>query len=264
LLLPPGRFCRDQPFFKHRHLGSRTRLLGQNRPRKTQMSRVFPIPATVGRTDTGCPSYRPSVSRAARGGTGGIARAAHRPILLITRSDSMMRSTVHLASYVLVWLAAAPLAIQSAIPDDCGCQVPGQHAGWAEKGDSPHLAESAGGGAGCCARMGTAPFFRQAASTCDTRSGATQCACRPSRTASPDSGRRCWLCRCGCQESSSTPPITPPDNSRSVRETLSQAPLVSLPVRETRQDDGDATRQRFTPLAATSLQRLSLLCRFLI
>lgn len=162
-----------------------------------------------------------------------------------------MNRSARIAANVLVWLAAAPLAITSTLPDNCGCQSPSR------RGGRNALALPMQCLSGCCRDV------ELAASTCSMNSGATRCACPQSKPAPSERNRGCWSCRCGCQPSP-TPPTTPPEPSRSAKEVLNQVPLATLPAADTQCDQRHPTWQDFAPLWETPLQRLSTLCRFLI
>ena len=165
----------------------------------------------------------------------------------------MVRFTAHLMSKALVWLAAMLVPVQATFPGTCGCDEPGSPHG---NGHCSLTAPAHEGQVGCC--------HHTKRSGCGAASGTGRCLCCQSRTAaSPGSTPTTGACRCVSQ--SRTPTPIPANDSRVVKEVLHQANLAagSLFVFKS-QPDNSLTPWDFAALPATSLERLSALCRFLI
>ena len=158
----------------------------------------------------------------------------------------------NLVSKALVWLTAALLPVQTAFPETCGCERPAQHAKGHGSATPTHCGHSGccrnGGVSKCCAALVTARR-----SCCGSRT-ATPC--------EPESAR--GSCHCVSQESP-TPAPTRSDNSSSAKEVLCQFHFATgwLAIVGPQLEGAFAPRD-FAALPATSLQRLSTLCRFLI
>ncbi len=165
-----------------------------------------------------------------------------------------MPFTTRLASKALVWLSAALLPVQTAFPNTCcGCERAGPRAaGQVRTTLAKHRCHS-----GCCRGEGL--------SSCCAASGAARRACCASKAAAlPESACADSYCRCASGESP-TPAPSRSDNSPSAKEVLCHPNLgVVAPLTVKAQSDGATAPGEVAALPATSLQRLSALCRFLI
>jgi len=164
-----------------------------------------------------------------------------------------MRFTTRLASKALVWLSAALLPVQTAYPATCGCERPVQHA----KGHGSATPPTHCGHSGCC--------HNGRVSECCAALASVRSSCCGSRTATacePESAS--GSCHCAPQEPP-TPAPTRSDNSSSAKEVLCHGTLAVASLAVVRpQMDNPLAPSDFAALPATSLQRLSALCRFLI
>lgn len=164
-----------------------------------------------------------------------------------------MPFTTRLAPKAFVWLAAALLPVQTAFPATCGCERPVQHA----KGHGSATSPTHCGHSGCC--------HNGRVSKCCTTLATSRSSCCGSRT-----GTACepefasGFCHCASQESPTPAPIRS-DNSPSAKEVLCHGTLAAASLAVVRpQMDNLLASSYFAALPATSLQRLSALCRFLI
>lgn len=160
----------------------------------------------------------------------------------------------YLAPKALVWLAAALLPVQAAFPANCGCERPSQR----DRGHTTATPPTHCGHSGCCRGVGVSECFA------NLGTGAPRCAwCRPKMAAS-ECACVCGFCRCASHESP-TPAPTRSDNAPSAKEVLCHGTLAaaSLLVVGPQIDNAFAPRN-LAASPATSLQRLSTLCRFLI
>lgn len=163
-----------------------------------------------------------------------------------------MPFTTRLAPKAFVWLAAAMLPVQTALPETCGCERPAQH----HKGHGLATPPARYGHSDCC-RNGRV-------SKCCAALATARRSCCGSRTAPAcehESAR--GACRCAGQ-GSPTPAPTRSDNPPSAKEVLCHGTIASASLAVARpQIDNPLASSDFAALPATSLQRLIALCRFL-
>ena len=159
----------------------------------------------------------------------------------------------HFASKAPVWLTAALLAVQTAFPETCGCGRPAQDT----KGHGSAISPTRCGHSGCC------PSGR-VSMCCAALATAQRACCGSKRAAASESACVRGPCHCVSQESP-TPAPTQSASSPSAKEVLGHPNLgvVSLRIMGP-QSDGALAPWDVTASPATSLERLSTLCRFLI
>lgn len=164
-----------------------------------------------------------------------------------------MPFTARLASKALVWLSVALLPVQTAFPNTCGCERGDPRAAGHARTTLPkHQRHS-----GCCQG--------DRLSGCCAASGTPRRACCASKAvALPESARADSFCRCASGESP-TPAPSRSDNSPSSKEVLCHPDLSVVALLSVEaQPDGAIAPGDVVVSAATSLERLSALCRFLI